>query len=143
MEKRTGARGPGGKKTSDDSVDASYRKASLRQSQTTAGTALFFERSGFTVSEYNNGTHLVLRGRGLKVDYWPTAGKFMAMGRVFRATPQDFVASAMTGKFRPPDSKSRCKRCGTAIFWTKSARGRWMPLDSDGGAHMAHCRKTQ
>ena len=104
---------------------------------------LALERAGFTVTHHNNDRHWVLRGRGLRVDYWPTRNKFQVFGKVFRASVQDFIQAVHEGQYTRPDNSSRCKRCGDPIQWVKTARGKWMPLDQDGGAHMAHCRRTQ
>ena len=109
----------------------------------TAQTDLALERAGFAVSQHNNGKHWVLKGRGIHADYWPTVGKFQVFGKVFRATPEEFVACAKLGKFHKPESKSLCKRCSALIYWTKSNRDRWVPLDPDGGPHLARCKRTQ
>ncbi len=105
---------------------------------------LALERAGFAVSQHNGGKHWVLKGRGIRADYWPTAGKFQVFGKVFRASVQDFIRAAHAGQYTKPNkSPAHCKRCGDPIHWAKTARGKWMPLDQDGGAHMAHCRRTQ
>ena len=105
---------------------------------------LALERAGFTVIHHNGGKHLVLKGHGLKVDYWPTASKFMVWGKVFRATPEQFLESVAAGKYSKRESQaSRCNRCHSKIYWAESAKGRWFPLDADGGPHMAPCRRVQ
>ncbi len=105
---------------------------------------LALERAGFTVTHHNNDRHWVLRGRGLRVDYWPTVGKFQVFGKVFRASVSDFIQSVRQGQYaRPTNSPSQCNRCHAPIYWVKPHNGKWMPLDSDGGPHMAHCRRVQ
>ena len=101
------------------------------------------ERAGFAVTEHNGGKHWVLRGRGLKADFWPTVSKFQVFGKVFHASVSDFIQAAHEGRYTRPNNVSRCKRCGDPICWIKTARGKWMPLDQDGGAHMARCRRVQ
>ena len=105
---------------------------------------LALERAGFAVSQHNGGKHWVLKGRGLKVDYWPTVGKFQVYGKVFQASVQDFIAAATAGRYTKPDTPpTRCRRCAAPIYWVKTPRDKWMPLDQDGGRHMSHCRRTQ
>ena len=102
---------------------------------------LALERAGFAVFEHNEGKHVVLRGHGLKVDYWPRSRKFMVHGQVFRTSLQRLIADVQSKKYKPLDTPpSRCKRCGKKIYWTKSTRGNWTPLDRDGGSHLAHCK---
>ena len=108
----------------------------------TALTDLAFERAGFAVSQYNGGKHWVLTGRGIHADYWPTVGKFQVYGNVFHASVEDFIQAAQAGRYTKPDTLSQCKYCGASIYWAKSARGKWIPLDSDGASHIAHCRRS-
>ncbi len=101
------------------------------------------ERAGFHVTE-NTPWHWTLRGHGLHVDYWPTVGKFQAFGKVFHATVESFLSDASTGRIKmPATDRAVCNRCGGSIWWVLSGRGKWMPLNADGGSHFAHCRRTQ
>ena len=105
---------------------------------------LALERAGFTLSKHNGDKHWVLRGRGLRVDYWPTRNKFQVFGKVFRASMQDFIQAAQAGQYTKPDKPpARCKRCRAPIYWVKTRRDKWMPLNEDGSPHLAHCRRVQ
>ncbi len=105
---------------------------------------LALERAGFVVSQHNGGKHWLLIGRGLKVDYWPSSNKFQVFGKVFQASVQDFIQAAQSGQYTKPDNPPvRCKRCRAPIYWVKTRRDKWMPLNEDGGPHLAHCRRVQ
>ena len=107
-------------------------------------TDLALGRAGFVVSQHNGGKHWVLKGRGIRADYWPTAGKFQVFGKVFCASVQDFIQAAQAGQYtKPTNSPSQCNRCHEPIYWVKTHHGKWMPIDSDGGSHMGHCRRVQ
>ena len=110
----------------------------------TGQTDIVLERAGFAVSQHNNGKHWVLKGRGIRADYWPTVGKFQVFGKVFCASVEDFIQAAQAGQYTKPDKPpARCKRCGAQIYWVKTRRDKWMPLDADGGTHFARCRRVQ
>ncbi len=107
-------------------------------------TELALERAGFAVSQHNGGKHWVLKGCGLRADYWPTVGKFQVFGKVFQASVEDFIAAATVGRYTKPDTPpSRYKRCNAPIYWVRTHKGKWMPLDVDGGSHFVHCRRGQ
>ena len=37
----------------------------------------------------------------------------------------------------------KCRGCGAAIVWVKTAKGKNMPVDADGQSHFATCPKAQ
>ena len=107
-------------------------------------TDLVLERAGFAVSQHNGGKHWVLRGRGIRADFWPSSNKFRVFGKVFQANVEDFIADAAAGQYtRPRAPTAHCKKCGASIFWIKTQRDRWMPLSEDGGPHAGQCKRVQ
>ena len=107
-------------------------------------TDLALERAGFAVSQHNGGKHWVLKGRGIRADYWPSSNKFQVFGKVFQASVQDFISAATAGEYAKPDKPAaHCSQCNAPIYWVKTRKGKWMPLDVDGGPHFAHCRRVQ
>lgn len=47
-----------------------------------------------------------------------------------------------TSLWSAPTGKSRaCKRCGGAIFWKITRKGKFMPVDADGRPHPKDCAK--
>ena len=41
----------------------------------------------------------------------------------------------------PDDARhAQCRRCGAGIWWVRSHRGRWIPLEADGDSHAPRCR---
>ena len=44
-------------------------------------------------------------------------------------------------KYSIPDyiKPKKCKGCGAKIFWIKTQKGKYMPVDPDGTPHWATC----
>jgi hypothetical protein len=98
--------------------------------------------AGLSVKVYNAGRHWIITGRGLRIQYWPTRRKWRAFGRGWQSSAETVVRAIEKGRIRMPDEAqaSSCKRCGTAVFWLKSARGKWIPLEPDGDSHISRCK---
>lgn len=98
--------------------------------------------AGLTIEQRSDGRHWIISGRGLRLHHWPTSGRWMAYGRVWRSSAGAVVRALDAGRIRMPDDarQARCRRCEAEIWWRRSDRGRWMPLDADGDSHTARCR---
>ena len=108
-----------------------------------------FLKAGIHVAEFNEGTHWQLHWCEAVIDYWPSAGKCQAYGRVFKVRPDALVSAITTGRISMPAeaSPSVCNACREPIFWVKSVNtvqpsksGKNFPINADGTRHHGTCK---
>jgi len=106
-------------------------------------TAAILIAAGFRVETYNGGKHWLVIGHGLRFSYWPSSGKWMIFGRVFRASVKAVITAFEQGRFRMPDDAwpSKCGKCAADIWWlTTFPKGRRLAIELDGDSHLSGCR---
>ena len=109
---------------------------------TLQATVDLFGRAGFKVTLHNNDTHMVFDNKSgrLQISHWPTTGKWMAWGRVWkRSTPEEVMAAYQRGRFSMPreifQTRAQCHKCHAYIWWATTTKGKKMPVNCDGSRH--------
>lgn len=98
--------------------------------------------AGLTVARHNAGRHWIISGRGVRLHHWPSSAKWQAFGRVWRSSVEAVIRDIRQGRICMPKAarKAKCRECDAGIWWLKSHKGRWIPLEADGDTHMSRCR---
>lgn len=107
-----------------------------------------FLKAGIRVAEFNEGTHWQLHYGGAVIDYWPSANKCQAYGRVFKAMPAALVSALTSGRICMPVDAGPgvCNACKAPIYWVKTINtiqpnksGKNLPINPDGTSHHGTC----
>lgn len=108
---------------------------------TTDGTQAVLTAGGMTVTEHDSGRHWVITGRGLRIGHWPSTGTWRVYGRSWQSSASAVIAAIDAGRITMPTDarQATCRRCGGAIWWITTDRGRPMPVEADGDAHIGRC----
>jgi hypothetical protein len=96
--------------------------------------------AGFQIDKRDD--YWIFSGSGLSFKHWPKTETWMVFGRTFQATPKAINGATAANKFTMPANASaaKCRKCNADIWWSKTRRGKWIPLESDGCSHFGRCQ---